>query len=159
KLSRGEPVTRDDLDRVTNVPLTAGSMRHNAMVNLGLALAVSGHEAQVRAWIDEIRDRFPQTNFAQPHRATLWLLDRPFAAKDARTGQPERRADAERILETLRALRRQTQATNTDPAIALLEAQLARAAGDVDAAAGRFAHAAQEARARDLTPLVAYAHE
>src|SRR6185295_20003279 len=55
KLSRGEPVTADDLDRITRVPLAAGSMRNSAMVNLALPLAVIGHEPQVRAWLDEIR--------------------------------------------------------------------------------------------------------
>jgi HPt (histidine-containing phosphotransfer) domain-containing protein/two-component sensor histidine kinase len=144
---------------VTDVPLEAGPMRNNAMVNLGLALAVCGHEAQVRAWLDEIRDSFPQVNFSQPHRLTLWLLDGLFAAKDARTGLPGRRADAERILETFRMLRRETQATNNDPAMALLEAELLRADGDLDAAAGQFARAVREAQARDLTPIVAYAQE
>ena len=36
KLTRGEPVSQEDLDRVTNVPRVAASMRTNAMVNLGL---------------------------------------------------------------------------------------------------------------------------
>ena len=159
KMTRGEPVTTADLERVSNVPLAAGPMRNNAMVNLGLALTVCGHEAQVRAWLDEIRPSFPLTNFAHPHRMTLWLLDGLFAAKDVRAGVPGRRAEAERILEIFRMLRRETQATNNDPAIAVLEAQLARADGDVDRAAGLFGRAAREARSRDLTPLVAYANE
>src|SRR5262249_20698074 len=138
KMTRGEPIVQDDLDRVTNVPKAAGSMRNNAMVNLGLALVVCGHEAQVRAWIAEIGPAFPQTNFSQPHRMTLWFLEGLFAAKDMRAGQPERRADAERVLGTLRMLRRETQATNNDAAIAVLEAQLARADGDHARAAGLF---------------------
>lgn len=123
-------------------------MRNNAMINLGLALAVVGHKPQVRAWLDEIRDRFPQTNFAQPHRMTLWLLDGLFAANDARAGKPERRADAERALETFRMLRRETQATNNDPAIALLDAELARIDGDFDRAVGQFARRPRGARPR-----------
>ena len=158
KLTRGEPITSADLDRVTKVPLTAGSMRNNAMVNLGLALAVIGHEAQVRAWLDEIRDSFPQVNFSQPHIMTLWLLDGLFAAKDGRR-DPARLRDVERILDTFRTLRTATGATNTDPAIALLEAQLARARGDLDRAAGLFGRAVREARARDFTPIIAYALE
>jgi len=82
-----------------------------------------------------------------------------FAAKDARTGKPERRADAERILETFRMLRRETQATNNDPAMAVLEAQLARVDGDLEHAAWLFSRAVREARTRDLTPIVAYASE
>ena len=159
KLARGEPITAADLDRVTSVPRSAGPMRNNAMVNLGLALAVAGHEAQVRAWLDDIRDSFPQVNFAQPHRMTLWLLDGLFAAKDARAGRLDRRADAERILETLRALRRDTGSTNNDPAIALIEGELARGAGELDRAAGLFGRAAREARSRELWPLIGYAHE
>ncbi|MEO7736140.1 MAG: AAA family ATPase, partial [Kofleriaceae bacterium] len=159
KLSRGEAILQGDLDRVTNVPKTAGAMRNNAMVNLGLALSVCGHEDQVRAWLAEIGPAFPQTNFSHPHRMTLWFLEGVFAVKDARTGKPERRADAERILETLRLLRRETQATNNDPAIAVLEAQLARVDGDLGRAAELFGRAVREARTRDLTPLVAYANE
>jgi predicted ATPase/HPt (histidine-containing phosphotransfer) domain-containing protein len=159
KLTRGEPIAQDDLDRVTSVPLAAGPMRNNAMVNLGLALAVIGHEAQVRAWLDEIRDPFPQVNFSQPHIMTLWLLDGLFAAKDVRAGNAARRAVTERSLATFRALQRDTGSTSNDPAIALLEAQLARADGHIDRAAGLFGLAAREARARDLTPLVAYAME
>jgi hypothetical protein len=121
--------------------------------------AVCGHEAQVRAWLDEIRATFPQINFSPPHRMTLWLLDGLFAAKDARLGVPGRRRDADRILETLRMLRRETRETHCDPAIALIEAQLARADGDLHRAAGLFGHAAREARSRELLPLVAYAHE
>jgi predicted ATPase/HPt (histidine-containing phosphotransfer) domain-containing protein len=163
KLSRGEPIITDDLDRVSNVPLAAGPMRNNAMVNLGLALLVIGHGAQVRVWLDEIRDSFPQVNFSQPHQMTLWLLDGLFAAEDVRNGRPEHRADrracALRVLDTFRALRDGTGATNNDPAIYLLEAQLRRADGDLDGAAGLFARAVREAAARDLTPIVAYAHE
>src|SRR5262249_47356570 len=98
-------------------------------------------------------------NFSQPHIMTLWLLDGLFAAKDARCGQPERLRDTERILDTFRMLRAATRATNTDPAIALLEAQLARARGDLDRAAGLFGRAVREARARDFTPIIAYALE
>ena len=159
KLARGEPIVTADLDRVSRVPLAAGPMRNNAKVNLGLALAVCGHETQVRAWLDEIRDQFPQTNFAQPYRATLWLLDGLFAAKDVRNGQPARRGAAERALETLREVRDGTRTSNLDPAIALIEAQLARADGDLDRAAGQFGRAARDARRHGLTHLVAYAHE
>jgi GAF domain-containing protein len=159
KLSRGEPVTSADLDRITSVPLVAGSMRNSAMVNLGLPLAVIGHERQVRAWLDEIRATFPSANFAAPHRMTLWLLDGIFAAHDARAGAPERRADAARLLETFRALRTSTGATNNDPAMSLLEAELAWVDGDLDRAAGLFGRAARDARARDLSHIAAYAHE
>jgi hypothetical protein len=159
KLSRGEPITSDDLDRVSRVPRAAGSMRNNAMVNLGLALAVIGHEPQVRAWLDEIRAGFPQLNFSHPHIMTIWLLDGLFAAKDARSGKPERRADAERMLEIFRMLKRETGATNNDPAMAVLEAQLLRAGGEIERAAGMFGRAARAARAGDMTPLVAYASE
>ncbi|TMQ16226.1 MAG: GAF domain-containing protein [Deltaproteobacteria bacterium] len=159
KLSRDEPIAQGDLDRITSVPLAAGSMRNSTMVNLGLALAVVGHEAQVRAWLDEIRPGFPQVNFAAPHRMTLWLLDGLFAARDARSGVPERRAAAEQVLDTFRRLRERTLATNNDPAMALLEAELAWADGELDRAAALFGRAAREARARDLTPIAAYAHE
>ena len=159
KLSRGEPITLADLDRVTDVPRTAGPMRNNAMVNLGLALAVAGHEAQVRAWLDDIRDSFPEVNFAQPHRMTLWLLDGLFAAKDARAGRLDRRAEAETILETLRVLRRETRSAANDPAIALIEGELARADGELDRAAGLYGRAARLARASELWPVVGYAHE
>ena len=159
KLTRGEPITQDDLDRVTNVPHAAASMRSNAMVNLGLALTVIGHEGQVRSWLDEVRAPFPHVNFGQPHRVTVWLLDGLFAAKDARNGQPARRAEVKRIIGSFRRLKRATQASNNDPAIALLEAQLARVDGDVDRAAGLFARATRDASAHDLTPLVAFANE
>jgi HPt (histidine-containing phosphotransfer) domain-containing protein len=159
KLTRGEPITSDDLDRVTHVPLAAGPMRNNAIVNLGLALTVIGHEPQVRAWLDEIRGSFSQVNFSQPHIMTLWLLDGLFAAKDVRSGRLERRHDVEHILRTFRDLRVGTGATNNDPAIAVIEAQLARADGDLDRAAGLFGRAAREAHDRDLTPIVAYASE
>ena len=90
---------------------------------------------------------------------TLWLLDGLFAATDVRRGLADRRGDAERILDTFRMLRRETLATNNDPMIALIEAELARADGEIDRAAGLFSRAVREARARDLTPLVAYANE
>ena len=159
KLSRGEPLVQDDLDRVSNVPAAAGPMRFNAMVNLGLAIMVAGHEAQVRAWLDEIRDVFLKVNFGAPHLVTLRLLDGLFAARDARTGTPGRRADAERILEQFRKLRRDTRSTSNDAAIALLEAELARGEGDLDRAVGLFSRAVREARAREHMPLVAYANE
>jgi predicted ATPase/HPt (histidine-containing phosphotransfer) domain-containing protein len=159
KLSRGEPVLRGDLDRVTHLPVATGAMRNNAMVNLGLALSVCGHEGQVRAWFDEIRDSFPEVNFSQPYALSMWLLDALFAAKDARNGRPERRADAASILQRFRALREGTGATESDPAMALIEAQLARGDGELDRAAGLFGRAAHEARIRQFTHLVAYAHE
>ena len=159
KLTRGEPVTQEDLDRVTNVPRVAASMRTNAMVNLGLALTVIGHERQVRSWLDEIRDSFSHVNFGQPHRMTLWLLDGLFAAKDARNGAPARRAEVKRIIGIFSKLRRKTGATNNDPAMTLLLAELARVDGDVDRAAGLFGRATRDARAHELLHLVAFASE
>ena len=108
---------------------------------------------------DELRDNLPAANFALPYQITFWLLDGLFAAEDARNGQPERLAHTEAMLARLRALREGTGSSSTDPAIALLEAQLARAAGDIDRASGLFGRAAREARLRELNPVVAYAHE
>ena len=159
KMSRGEPIVTADLERVSRVALAAGPMRNNAKVNLGLALAVCGHETQVRAWLDELRDHFAHTNFAQPYRTTLWLLDGLFAAKDVRNGRPDRRDAAERMVQALRDVRAGTGTSNHDPAIALIEAQLARADGELDRAAGLFGRAARDARGHGLTHLVAYAHE
>ncbi|HEY6175089.1 MAG TPA: GAF domain-containing protein, partial [Kofleriaceae bacterium] len=64
-----------------------------------------------------------------------------------------------RILDTFRALRASTGATNNDPAMALLEGELAWADGELDRAAALFGRAARDARARDFTHIAAYAHE
>src|SRR5262249_25756717 len=152
------PILQEDLDRVTNVPLAAGSMRANAMTNLALALVVIGHEKQVRAWHAEILPKFPITNFSQPHIMTLWFMDGLFAARDARSDK-KRRRHAEKVLRQLTSLRAKTGSPNLDAQIAIIEAELAWARGDLDGASGCFGRAASMARARDFTPLLAYAME
>jgi predicted ATPase/HPt (histidine-containing phosphotransfer) domain-containing protein len=159
KVSRGEPIVQADLDRITQVPLQAAGLRNNPMVNFGLALAVIGHEAQVRSWLDEIRASFAKVNFSQPQIANLWLLDGLFAAKDARNGQPRRLRMTTRMIDTFSKLQKKTKTTNHEAAIALLEAEVARAKGEVYRASGLYGRAASEARARDLIHLVAYAME
>jgi two-component system chemotaxis sensor kinase CheA len=159
RFSRGEPITAEDLDPITNFPVEAGPMRNNPMVNFGLALAVVGHEAQVRSWLDAIRPTFSTVNFAQPQVANLWLLDGLFAAKHARLGQPERLDDARRITANMRHIVQKTGSTSLEPIIALLEAEIMRATGDLERAAGLYVHAVTQARAHERHHLVAFALE
>jgi len=155
KLTRGEAIEPADLASITAVPVSAGAMRNNAMINFGIALSVCGHEAQVRAWLAEIGPSFPLVNAGQPHTANLRLLEGLFAAKDAQAGASERLEAAKKALEELRAFEAQTGATHHRPAILLLEAELARAAGEVDLAIGRYARAAAAARQLEMPQLVA----
>ncbi|HMJ15311.1 MAG TPA: ATP-binding protein, partial [Polyangiaceae bacterium] len=159
KFARGEAIEAADLEPITKFPVAAGPMRNNPMVNFGLALAVVGHEAQVRSWLDDIRADFPKVNFSQPQVANLWLLDGLFAAKDARLGQTKRLGVAKAIVTKLRRIVQKTRSTNLDPIITLLEAEILRATGDLERAAGFYVRAASEARGRNLHHLVAFGME
>jgi len=159
KLTGGEPIEEADLAQITAVPASAGSMRTNPMVNFGIALCVIGFEAQVRAWLAEIGPLFPRVNFAQPHLVTVRFLEGLFAAKDAEAGTADRLEVARKAHQELCQIEKATGAKHHRASILLLEAEIARASGELDLATGRYGRAIAQARALEQTQFVAFGLE
>jgi len=157
KLASARPIEQADLDRISNVSRDAGAMRNSGMLNPGLALIIAGHEAQVRVWMEDVRETFPTVNQSQPTVAILWLLEALLGCRAARRGEDEGLELARARLASLKQLGDAARTENHRPAIALIEAEIARCLGEVERASGLYGRAASEARRRQLTHIVGFA--